>query len=517
MKTKSKWEYGDFQTPDALAEQAVRLLKERLCQKIGTIIEPTCGRGSFLVAAANAFPAAKKIVGLDINTDHLAIAKQRIKGRRYAKRTELVHADFFQTDWRALVSHYPKPILVVGNPPWVTSADLGTLRSANIPSKSNFQGHRGIEAITGKANFDISEWMLYKFCEWLRGQSACIAMLCKQAVARKVLRHAWKAGIPTKRAAIYTIDADKYFNAAVDACFFVLETQTEPAVECQRSVADCEVYDSLDANTPVSAFGYHDDMVVANAPVYLRRRQLLTGERNYSWRSGVKHDCSAVMELEKKGAFYVNGLGEKLSLETQLLYPLLKSSDLGNGRISAARRFVLITQAYVGQNTDYIREIAPRTWSYLVSHKERLDGRRSSIYRNKPSFAIFGIGPYAFSEWKVGISGFYKKLHFSLIGPLGGKPTMVDDTVYFIDCRSQDEAECLVQLLNSEIAKEALGSLVFWSDKRPITVDLLSRLNLQALAKELGLEDCYLNHLEKREKVTRRTAKSAKAQFVLAL
>ena len=48
--------------------------------------------------------------------------------------------------------------------------------------------------MTGKSNFDISEWMLIRLLEALQGRRATIAMLCKTATARKVLRHAWLNG-----------------------------------------------------------------------------------------------------------------------------------------------------------------------------------------------------------------------------------------------------------------------------------------------------------------------------------
>ncbi len=38
---------------------------------------------------------------------------------------------------------------------------------------------------------------------------------------------------------------------------------------------------------------------------------------------------------------------------------------------------------------------APKTWKYLLSHGEALDGRRSSIYQNRPRFSVFGIGRYS--------------------------------------------------------------------------------------------------------------------------
>ena len=66
---------------------------------------------------------------------------------------------------------------------------------------------------------------------------------------------------------------------------------------------------------------------------------------------------------------------------------------------------------------------------------------------------------------------------------------MVDDTCYFIPCQSQEEAELLFELLASAAAKEFLNSLVFPDSKRPITADVLRRLSLVEVARELGKLD----------------------------
>lgn len=34
--------------------------------------------------------------------------------------------------------------------------------------------------------------------------------------------------------------------------------------------------------------------------------------------------------------------------------------------------------------------------------------------------------------------------------------------------------------------------MIFWEDKRPITIDILKRLNIQSLAQSLGSESEYL-------------------------
>jgi len=142
---------------------------------------------------------------------------------------------------------------------------------------------------------------------------------------------------------------------------------------------------------------------------YEKWRCLRGQDPQYIWRSGIKHDCSKVMEFEPVGDGYKNGLGEFIRCEGDYIYPLLKSLDVGNGRITSYRKVVLITQKAVGEDASQIRKLAPMTWEYLIEHREYLDKRRSTIYRNKPVFSIFGVGDYSFKQWKITVSGFYNE------------------------------------------------------------------------------------------------------------
>ena len=96
-----------------------------------------------------------------------------------------------------------------------------------------------------------------------------------------------------------------------------------------------------------------------------------------------------------------------------------------------------------------------------------------------------------FAPWKVAISGFYKKISFKVVGIIERRPVVFDDTIYFLPFWSQQEAKFIAEILNSNAAKEFLTSMVFWSDKRPITINLLKRLNIRSLAFELGCEAEY--------------------------
>jgi methylase of polypeptide subunit release factors len=488
-RARAVTEFGDFQTPPILALAATTILY-RLGIRPRSILEPTCGRGAFVASAAATFHGAESIVGIDINQEHLRSTE--ILGDQPDHRIKLQQGDFFKVDWKAIVTETGAPWLILGNPPWVTSADLGAIESDNLPEKSNFHGRNGIEAITGKSNFDISEWMLLRYLDWLEGTAGTIAVLCKSTVARKILLQIWKNNKPLRSARIYKIDALGHFGAAVDACFFVLDIEPEARARA------CDIYESLAAERPSHTFGFLDGHIIRDVAAFKKHRDLLGPETSYEWRSGIKHDCSKVMELAPTPDGFQNGLGETVTLEDDFLFPLLKSSDIGNGRIHS-RGVMLVTQTFVGEDTTHIKIKAPKTWDYLTRHADLLDKRGSVIYKNKPAFSIFGVGPYTFAPWKVAISGFYKRLHFVKTGPIDDKPAVFDDTIYFTPCWSEEEACFVESLLRSEAAEAFLNSMIHWDEKRPITVEILKRLSFRKLAALLGREQEYFRFTEAKD------------------
>jgi SAM-dependent methyltransferase len=486
-KNKVAIEFGDYQTPRVLAQASCRRVS-LLHLKPTSVLEPTCGVGTFLAAALDEFPQIRKAIGFDINPTYVDEARKRLEGKSYAADVRIGQGDFFHTDWGAVLKEIPDPLLIVGNPPWVTNAALGALGGANLPEKSNFQNHGGLDAVTGKGNFDISEWMLMRLFELLNGRQAALAMLCKTAVARKVLLHAWKNRIQLADARLYPIEAQRYFGAAVEACLLI--STFVPLTGNQ----DCFVYRTFDADYPHQIIGYRDEQLVADIGLYEKWKHLRGASGYHRWRSGVKHDCVRVMEFVKESDYFRNGLNDLVELEDEYLYPMLKSSQVAGQGGTYALRWMLVTQKNVGDPTDIIQKTAPRTWCYLQQHAELLDKRASVIYKKRPRFSVFGVGDYSFSPWKVVISGFYKRLQFKAIGPVSSKPVVLDDTAYFLPCQTGPEAEHLAALLNSNIAREFFSAFIFWDAKRPITVDLLSQLNLERLACELGSEEilkCY--------------------------
>jgi len=487
---RRKVEFGDFQTPFNLAREVCALVAQTGFRP-ASILEPTCGTGSFLRASLETFPDSSHILGFEINPEYVEYARRAvaplIPSNTYI---EICQSDFFLTDWSRIIEKLPEPVLIIGNPPWVTNAELSTLNSKNIPTKSNLDNLRGIDALTGKSNFDISEWMLRKNIEWLNGKNGLLAMLCKTTVARKVLVYAWQKGVTIASASLYYLDAQKYFGVAVDACLLLI--RTHPTGQSK----ECQVYTSLHAGSPIDVFGLRSGMLVANIHLYEKWQNLL-GKGLKGWRSGIKHDASKVFELRLVDNKLINGLGEYVDIEPDMLFPLLKSSDLAARR--APQRWLIVPQKTIGEDTSHLQIDAPKTWYYLMSHAYLLDKRRSSIYRNRPRFSIFGVGPYSFAPWKVAISGLYKKLDFVQVPPFQGRPVVFDDTCYFFPCQSEEECRMLYELVTSEPAKEFLSALIFWDAKRPITARLLNLLDLAALARVLGKENNITQILAERQ------------------
>jgi hypothetical protein len=477
-KLAEKKEFGDFQTPLELSNLMVNIIDKKNIYP-NVIIEPTCGVGNILLTAYDFFHP-QKAIGIEINNTYCKNILGKSKGN---KDILIVNSDIFIS-----INTLKKQIndndicLFIGNPPWVTNSELSSIESTNVPQKSNIKNLRGIEAITGKSNFDITEYIIIKLIEEFNPQKSIFAFLCKTSVARNILKYCWNNNIYYHEASIFPVDSKKYFDAAVDACYFVIDATRK------KAVVECRVFDSIEKRTYKSTIGLYQNTMIVNMDAFISHNYL--GKSDYTWRNGIKHDCSKVMELDIIGSSLINGYGETVDIENDLLYPLFKSSDIANGTIEA-RKKVLVTQKRIGEETKYIQLKYPKTWQYLNDHANDFIKRKSSIYKNKPIFSIFSIGDYSFYLFKIAISSLYKKINFKMIHPIDGKPVMVDDTCNFISCKNESEAHIVFSLLTDEKTRLFLESIIFWDSKRPITTEILNSVDLKKIVSENYLHNHY--------------------------
>ena len=119
------------------------MLREKHGISPDLVVEPTCGKGAFLRASLSEF-GYSKIVGFDINEKYVEEAKETLSKYPNSENATVLAEDFFSMDWDSFLDNFSGHILVIGNPPWVTSSELSILNSKNLPSKSNFQNRRGM-------------------------------------------------------------------------------------------------------------------------------------------------------------------------------------------------------------------------------------------------------------------------------------------------------------------------------------------------------------------------------------
>lgn len=475
-----KREYGDYQTPEHFAMDVCRFLKNIRGVKPKIIIEPTCGIGNFLKSSQ--IFGASEIIGIEVNPKYCEICKDSIS----ASNVHIINANFFSFDFTSTFAQ-KEDVLIIGNPPWVNNSTLSSLNSDNLPIKVNFKDLKGIEAITGSSNFDICEYIILQLISSMNRTNTTIAMLCKTSVARNIFFEMKRTHINFNSCDIYEFDANKIFRINVSTCLLVIEL-SKNNVLCDV----CRVYSLEKPLEKKNSFSYIDGNFYSNT---MKNVDDFSGECCFEWRQGIKHDCSKVMELTVKENILVNGMKEIVDIESDYVFPLIKSSMFKSPIINKFNKYVIVTQKKIKEDTFHIKVDAPKTWTYLKSHMEFFSRRKSIIYKNTPNFSMFGIGNYSYAPYKVGVSGFYKKPFFSVLVSQKGKPVMTDDTSYFICFSTYDMAYTAMIILNSKRVQKFLLTIAFMDAKRPFTKKVLKRIDFKKIVNNISLDE--LNKTEK--------------------
>ena len=359
------------------------------------------------------------------------------------------------------------PLLVLGNPPWVTSAQLGALGSGNAPRKENRGGLRGLDAMTGKSNFDVSEWMHRAPPRGARrtrrdDRARCASRRWRGGSSRPSPR----AISPWRRSGSWRVDAARHFDASVSAVLFVAETRRPRGREAAAFAVSAGSRRASDRVADGRARGEARDRRSASStacssptPDRYARTRHLAGTCTPEWRSGVKHDCARVMELVRTSAprAWRNGLGEIVDVEDELVHPLLKSSDIANARRRPSRAMI-VTQRALGEDTAALRraraarlEIPDPPSRAASTHARARSTRSSRRSRCSASAATRSRR----GRWRS--PGLYKRSTFTVVGPHEGRPVVLDDTCYFLAFDDEARARRAADALRSEAATDFFG------------------------------------------------------------
>jgi hypothetical protein len=470
--------FGDFQTPQSLA---ARVWGQLDLDDVEVIIEPTVGVGGFIRAAPEA-ATSKRWLAFDINGEYVEVSREALLERQISGSVERMNV--FGLSARHLApSVNGKVVLAVGNPPWVTNSVQGRTESQNLPAKRNRFGLKGLDALTGKANFDIAEAILLTLAEVLvSAKEIRLAFLVKRSVAMKMARDL--LGQPgVLDAQFFGVDARRSFGVAVEAGLFLVRMIPGD----RRIKATIEVFPELGSPKGRVA-GYQEGVFVEDLDAYAKAEHVeARPDDRLLWRQGLKHDLSKILELRPTDDGLLNGFGERVDIEAEVLSPFYKSSDLAAGR--PARRLFPLYQADLSGPLPNLKEDWPKLAAYIGAHRDKFEARRSRIYREKPPYMLYGVGLYTTAPFKVAISGFYEEPAFRLLEAApNGAPALVDDTCYLLPFWHRDDALEMLSYLRSDDVQAFLRAIADRTAKRPYTKSVLGRIRKPSVDGPVGPE-----------------------------
>lgn len=204
MISTNKLEFGDYQTPSDFCNIVVDVIYNKYKPKY--VFEPTFGLGHFIDSSIKKFKNVNIFYGNEINQEYYNDYKNKKN-----KNVELFNENIFTFNHKKIKDAVKnEPMLIIGNPPWVTNSQLMSEELKNLPKKSNFKNLKGIDSITGASNFDICEYILIDLLSNYAKSNVMIAMLCKTSVATSIIKNIKSYPFNLKNIELYLFDAKKF-------------------------------------------------------------------------------------------------------------------------------------------------------------------------------------------------------------------------------------------------------------------------------------------------------------------
>lgn len=182
--------------------------------------------------------------------------------------------------------------------------------------------------------------------------------------------------------------------------------------------------------------------------------------------------CGAnhVLIIVKDKDRFINGLGEIVDVEEELLYPLIDKANFAGEMV--ARRMVLVPHAPSSGRPLTAAQLSryPRTVAYLNSKRGVLEQRKGTLLsahiKRGTWWALLGVGPYSFAPWKVAWEALGKSAFKPRVFP--GRWQGNQALHAYCPCESEIHAEHLKRALSAPSVEEflrasAMGGTLNWA------------------------------------------------------
>lgn len=175
-------------------------------------------------------------------------------------------------------------------------------------------------------------------------------------------------------------------------------------------------------------------------------------------------------EEELAGAKKVDGTAG-FWIENSLLYPLIRGRDVGRYCYSYSGLYIIVPNLhYEEMETEQeFRQHYPRAYEYFSRNRDLLLKRSTyrRYQRGRPFYAIYDVGAYTFSSYKVVWLEQQDPIQFraAVVGQLADSlvPNQVivpDHKLYMFSTKSEDEAHYVCAVLNSRPLRLILGGFL---------------------------------------------------------
>jgi hypothetical protein len=398
---------------------------------------------------------------------------------------------------------------VIGNPPWIRwdyLSDDYRKRTLRLWQRYGIFSLRGYEARLGGGKKDFSMLFTYAATDnYLKDKGTLGFVITMEVFKSKGAGEGFRRfelkdkRVPVKVLSMEDmIDLKPFQSANKTSVFFVRKgektTYPVPVIEWRRKPkvgrippdwsqdkvkANCEIK-NMQA-IPVNLDKLYSSWQTAQS-AELKVYSQLKGQNPYTAHLGVNADPYGIFWLQVKevrpdGIPVIENMHERgkreikpvhTAIESDLVYPAVTGENIIKFGIRDYF-YLLVPQNPKEQkpySADWMIQNVPMTFAYLKQFEQILLSRGSKVIRELAKktepYAIFGVGEYTFSRYRVTWKAMASKMSAvvlsSLRTDLGTKPIISTKVTSFIPTNNKDEAHYLCAILNSEIVNDFIKS-----------------------------------------------------------
>lgn len=491
---------GEYYTPDWFANF---VLKRLHINPHDTILDPTCGSGTFIILAYRHLRAIgisnpiNQVAGIDVNPLACLSAKANLVLNLDTQDDDIT-LPIYCDDVLLKPPKLGEFDFIVGNPPWVNWETLPqAYRQAtkHLWQKYQLFSHTGFETILGKSKKDLSLLLTYAVVDNYLKPLGQLAFIMTQSVlktggAAEAFR---RFDFPKKQLKPHHVDDVSklriFSGAETKPIVLYMKNSTQQPISyflwqapkkripntAELSITESFSHSNFVAE-PISGIG---SAWMTGKTQALKSIRKIVGQSDYKAHAGVySGGANAVYWLEvldeKDEMLLVRNIVDgakrtvsqvEMWIEKEFVYPLLRGRDLQRWQAQPTAHILVVQnpETRQGYNINWLRQNFPATYDYLAQFEATL--RQRATYKryfkeNIPFYTMFDVGIYTFCPYKVVWHGFGKRrMAAAVIGSVDNKAIMTNQAMHpFIGLHDVNEAHFLAACLNSAPFEFALLS-----------------------------------------------------------